>query len=458
MMSGSYSCRSAQAECLGATPLSRLHEPNSLLLLATILRNILSSCLKPVLTARPSLEPRPHSSGGFSPAHQAAHQASSKAHCCLMLAAGEQGAAAAGLPHGPPRPPSPTLHSPVTRQAAATTHSWTLCCLLQQLSMADTADIAALVRRLRGRSRTAQLQALVDLRALMVRSPALQAAFVVAGGIPACFELVQGGPPAIQYKALMALSAAVVDNGGTSRALVQAGLSPLVLLLQTPGGDQTVQGGAATLLYALLQGECAPDVSRLLMAAGALPAIAALLQRSRDCEAASGVLVLLAKHSQEAADSLASVGAIQTMVRLLLETQGGTRDHLLACLAQALPLSAACVSAFAACGGISAMMQCAGRDAADSTRAGAATVLFTAASQHPHLVPAVLDVGILQLLQQLEHSPSPTARAMAVAGREYFLLEQQARSAPQTADPAAAAGTAPQRQQSGHRRVCGAPD
>ena len=104
------------------------------------------------------------------------------------------------------------------------------------------------------------------------------------------------------------------------------------------------------------------------------------------------------------------------------------------------------------------MIQCAGGDAADSTRAGAATVLFTAASQHPHLVPAVLDAGVLQLLQQLEHSPSPTARAMAVAGREYFLLEQQARSAPQAAEPAAAAGTAPQRQQSGRRRVCAAPD
>lgn len=181
--------------------------------------------------------------------------------------------------------------------------------------MADTADTAALVRRLRGRSRTAQLQALVDLRALMVRSPALQAAFVAAGGIPACFQLVQGGPPAIQYNALMALSAAVVDNGGTSRALVQAGLSPLVRLLQTPGGDQTVQG-AAVRAFA---GRVRPRRQQAAHGGRRPPG-----HCSADCEAASGVLVLLAKHSQEAADSLASVGANQTMVRLLLETQGAT--------------------------------------------------------------------------------------------------------------------------------------
>lgn len=236
--------------------------------------------------------------------------------------------------------------------------------------MADAdaaADIPAMVQRLCRGSRVAQLQAAKDLGKLLQRQPQHKAAFTAAGGIAAALQLIQNGSVAVKEEATMLLAVALAEGAAACQALAAAG-GGAVLARQlrdcAAGGEPQLRLVTVVAVEKATVPDC-PNVRGGLLAAGAAPALASLLQRSAGVEEAATTAIALQRLVQGGPGSgaaIAASGGVEALVRLLRRTTDSANQvQLLAPLACLMHASLECTQAAVEAGAISIALQYIGR-------------------------------------------------------------------------------------------------
>lgn len=202
--------------------------------------------------------------------------------------------------------------------------------------MASTADIPALVQRLRGGSRVAQLQAARQLE-ILVEGPGEEAAAAIAasGGLLLLLQLLRSGSAAVQgaaARALFRLTSKKQVAPTLALAVRDCGLDPPAVKRLLSAPDHSTAAVAACMVGIMAQGmpgatsASCPQLPDLL-AAGVVPDLVMLL----GCDGSPAQIVaqaaMIAISSTPAgASALLEAGSISRLVPLL--------SHPLECLHQ----------------------------------------------------------------------------------------------------------------------------
>lgn len=184
--------------------------------------------------------------------------------------------------------------------------------------MATAADIPALVQRLRGSSRVAQLQALKQLSSLAI-SDETQCEVIMAAGVlaPVVQLPASGNSPAVQTAAAGLL--AVIFDGTApveGAAAIASAILPLVAMVQRGSAQRQAVAAGALASLARLGGD--HNLKADIVGGGAIRPLVQLLDCTEDRQRMAIVaLFWLAKGSQPCSAAIAEAGAIPTLVRLI---------------------------------------------------------------------------------------------------------------------------------------------
>lgn len=189
-------------------------------------------------------------------------------------------------------------------------------------------DIPALVRRLRGRSAVAQLQAAQALEELAEDAPDnnLKAAILLAGGVEALVSLLHSSrSEALQAAAAAALSELAVDFPAGQAAAGTAGALPALVQLLAPHRGEAAHGQAASALVARSY-RCPPN-KQIIEECGGVEALAQQLCSDSSfrllMQDACSALANLLSDSTTARAVLAASGAVPVLVRCLSHSSVG---------------------------------------------------------------------------------------------------------------------------------------
>ncbi len=318
--------------------------------------------------------------------------------------------------------------------------------------MASSADIPALVRRLRSPRRLEQVQAAEALARLLPGDAAAVKALIVTGGCAALARMVvSGSSQAAQRAAARALNASNMTAGGSlarrleKQAATEAAGSLPALVDVLRSSDDDMQEAAAFLAY--LVATISLELQSALVDAGGLPALLGCLRQQTSpgarqleyCIAhCSATLAALCIGKQEVQQTVAAAGGAAVLVPLLASSRALAQLGAVQALQQLTNGCPEGQQAAAAAGAIQAIAQLLASSTGEPAKAAATHTLFNL-WQHWSADVQQVAGSIPGLVHVLQHS-SDGSDQQAALSLLYSIYEA---GGPQELHAMAAAGAAP---------------